>query len=237
MRLKSLLPAMMFFVIVFWPMDKTVEAASNLTPEEAQAIAAEAYVYGFPMVMGYKTMYAYAVDEKSPEYKGPFNHIGCEARVYTSDDKAIVTPNSDTPYCFVWADLRQEPLVLTVPKLEAERFYHWQLIDLYTHNFAYVGTLTTGNGANKFLIAGPNWTGAKPPGINKVMASETDFIFVVVRTQLFSPDDLPQVKKIQSAYKVEPLSASLGNKVPKTPTLPEFPKWVEGAQFYGRFFA
>ena len=228
---------MIAVVIVSWNLAKTAEAANNLTPNEAQVIAAEAYVYGFPMVIGYKTMYAYSVDKKSPEYKGTFNHVGCVARVYTPDDKAVVTPNSDTPYCFVWADLRQEPLVLTVPKLEAERYYSWQLIDLYTHNFAYVGTLTTGNGANKYLITGPNWKGEKPASIDKVIKSETDFVLAIVRTQLFSPDDLPQVKKIQSAYKVEPLSASLGNKVSKTPTLPEFPKWVEGAQFDERFFA
>ena len=64
-----------------------------------------------------------------------------------------------------WMDLRAEPLVLTVPEMEPERFYHFQLIDLYTHNFAYVGTLTTGNGAGKFLIAGPDWDGEKPEGV------------------------------------------------------------------------
>lgn len=237
MRLKSLLAAMIAAVIVFWNLDKTVEAASNLTPSEAQAIAAEAYVYGFPMVMGYKTMYTYAVDKKSPEYKGPFNHVSCEARVYTPDDKAIVTPNSDTPYCFIWTDLRQEPLVLTVPKLEAERYYSWQFIDLYTHNFFYVGTLTTGNGANKYLIAGPNWKGKRPAGINKVITSETDFVLAVARTQLFGSDDLSQVKKLQSAYKLEPLSVTQGQQASQTPTLPKFPKWVEGAQFDERFFA
>ncbi len=237
MRLKTILPAMIALTAVFGFTDKTVTTASNLSPEEAQVIAAEAYVYGFPMVISYKTMYAYSVDKKSSEYKGPFNHVVCEARVYTPDDKVVVTPNSDTPYCFVWADLRQEPLVLTVPKLEAERYYSWQLIDLYTHNFAYVGTLTTGNDANKYLISGPNWKGKRPEGIDKVFKSETDFVLAIVRTQLFSSDDLPQVKKIQSGYKVEPLSASLGKKVSKTPTLPEFPKWVEGAQIDERFFA
>ena len=30
-----------------------------ITPEEAEATAREAYVYGFPMVMGYKTLYTH----------------------------------------------------------------------------------------------------------------------------------------------------------------------------------
>ena len=70
--------------------------SEKVTPEEAQAIAKEAYIYGYPLVMNYKTLYAYTLDKNSPEYKGEFNIKSCEARVYTPEDKAIVTPNSDT---------------------------------------------------------------------------------------------------------------------------------------------
>ena len=209
----------------------------SVTPEEATAIAKEAYVYGFPMVMNYKTIYNYVIDTSNPEYKGPFNHLACDARLFTPEDKAIVTPNSDTPYCMFWIDLRAEPLVLTVPEMEPERFYHFQLIDLYTHNFAYVGTLTTGNGAGAYLIAGPDWDGEKPDGISGVIRSETDFVFNVTRTQLFSPDDLARVKEIQSAYHLQPLSAFLGTEAPPAQPMPDFPEWVEGVQFDERFFA
>ena len=169
-------------------------AQSDVTPEQAQNIAKEAYLYGFPMVMNYKTMWNYAVDKDNPEYKGPFNEVSCEARLFTPDDKAVVTPNADTPYCMFWMDLRAEPLVLSVPKMEAERYYSFQLIDLYTHNFAYVGNLTTGNEAGHYLLAGPGWDGEKPEGITDVIRSETDVIFNVTRTQLFGPDDLEKVK-------------------------------------------
>src|SRR5262245_15722029 len=72
----------------------------------------EAYIYGFPMVMNYGVMHAYFVDKVSGQYKAPFNTIFNEARVFTYQDTAIVTPNSDTPYSFVGMDLRAEPLVL-----------------------------------------------------------------------------------------------------------------------------
>ncbi len=208
----------------------------ELTTDEAKAIATEAYVYGFPMVMNYKTMYTYAIDETSPEYKGPFNQLACVARLFTPDDKAIVTPNADTPYCMFWIDLRAEPMVLTVPEMEPERFYHFQLIDLYTHNFAYVGTLTTGNGAGQFLITGPGWGGEKPEGITDVIRSETGFVFNVTRTQLFGPDDLARVGEIQGSYGLQPLSAFLGTVAPPTEALPDFLTWVEGSQFDERFF-
>lgn len=204
--------------------------------KETRAIAREAYIYGFPMVMNYKTLYQYAVDTESPDYKGPFNEVSCEARVFTPDDKAVVTPNSDTPYCMFWMDLRAEPLVLSVPTMDKQRYYSFQLIDLYTHNFAYIGNLTTGSEAGHYLLAGPGWDGEKPKGITEVIRSETDFIFNVTRTQLFGPDDLDQVRAIQAKYELQPLSAFLGREAPAAPSRPEFPEWDEGAQFDGRFF-
>ena len=137
---------------------------TEVTSAEAQAIAKEAYIFGFPLVMNYKTMWNYAIDKENPDYKGPFNGMSCYARLFTPDDKAVVTPNADTPYCMFWMDVRSEPLVLTVPEMEPNRFYNFQLVDLYTHNFAYVGTLATSNDAGKYLIAGPGWTGRNRTG-------------------------------------------------------------------------
>jgi hypothetical protein len=115
--------------------------------------------------------------------------------------------------------------------MEPERFYHFQLIDLYTHNFAYIGTLTTGNGAGKYLIAGPGWKGQKPEGINEVINCKTDIFFVVVRTQLFNPEDIDNVKKIQDAYDLKGLSAYLGRQTPPAAPKIDFPEWKEGEQF------
>jgi hypothetical protein len=207
-----------------------------VTQQEAEAIAREAYVWGFPMVMNYKGLYSYAVDTEGPEYKGPLNQVSCEARVFTPDDRAVVTPNSDTPYCMFWLDLRAEPLVLTVPDVDADRYYSFQLIDWYTHNFAYVGTLSTGNDAGAFLIAGPGWEGTEPEGIDEVLRSETDLVMVVVRTQLFGPDDLAAVEQIQAEYDLQPLSGYLGTDAPPTSPMPDLPVWEEGAQFDERFY-
>ena len=63
-------------------------ADDAVTPEEARTIAREAYVYGFPMVMNFKTLTNYVLDEQSPEYKGPFNQVACEARLFTPADRA-----------------------------------------------------------------------------------------------------------------------------------------------------
>ena len=190
--------------------------ALTQTPKDAQAIAAEAYVYGFPIVDNYRVMSAYFVDRKSPEYKGPPNRIYNTARVYTPADKAVQTPNSDTPYSFAWLDLRSEPIVLTLPPIEKDRYYSVQLVDLYTFNFAYLGTRATGNDGGKFLIAGPDWTGTAPPGIDKVIRAETQFAFALYRTQLFNPEDIANVEKIQAGYGLELLS-TFAKMEPPTP--------------------
>ncbi len=199
-----------------------------VTPEEMRAIVKEAYIYGFPMVDSYRIFHAYFVDENNAEYKAPLNQIKNMARVYTPADKAIQTPNSDTPYSMLGLNLIAEPMVLTVPKIETGRYFSIQFIDAYTFNFDYAGSRTTGNDGGVFLVAGPNWQGETPEGITKVIKAETEFVIAAYRTQLFNPADLENVKNIQAGYKAEPLSAYLGKPAPEqqqvaftTPLKPE----------------
>ncbi|HEY5850000.1 MAG TPA: DUF1254 domain-containing protein [Lysobacter sp.] len=185
-----------------------------LSAAEAREIARDAYVYGVPMIDQYKTMHAFSIDKNDPQYKGPFNSILNIARVFTPDDTAFVTPNSDTPYSFAGLDLRAEPVVITIPKMEKGRYFVFQLMDLYTFNFDYIGSRTTGNDGGTYLIAGPKWQGETPKGISKVIRSETDLVTVVGRTQLLNPGDLGNIEKIQAGYKIQPLSSFLGTPAP-----------------------
>lgn len=201
------------------------------SPDEARDLARQAWIYGFPMAMNYKTMYEYSVDTSSPEYKGPFNTLGCVARVFTPADRTIVSPNSDTPYCFGWMDLRAEPVVLSVPAMDEGRYYSFQLIDGYTHNFAYVGSLTTGSEAGAYVFVGPDWDGDPPEGFDGVFEVESDFVLAIARTQLFGEEDLPRVVEIQAEYVVQPLSEYLGTEPPPAAPAIDFPVWEDGAEF------
>lgn len=186
----------------------------EVTKEEARQIAKEAYIYGFPMVDSYRIIYAYFVNKNNPEYKVPFNQIEDIPRVYTPADKTVQTPNSDTPYSMLGMDLRAEPLVLTLPVIEQNRYFSVQLVDQYTFNFDYMGSRTTGNDGGIFMVAGPNWNGQTPAGIEKVFKCETEFALAIYRTQLFNPTDIENVKKIQAGYKVQTLSEFLGQPAP-----------------------
>ena len=69
------------------------DGSAELSPEEARGIAKEAYVYGFPLVDGYRILHAYHVDRDNSEYKAPWNQISNVSRVYTPDDTAVVAPH------------------------------------------------------------------------------------------------------------------------------------------------
>lgn len=205
------------------------------TISETKVIAEEGFIYGLPLVMNYAVMNEFAVDTKSRQFKAPFNEINNQHRVATYEDTAVITPNSDTPYSFVWLDLRAEPMVISVPAVEKKRYYSVQLIDGNTYNYGYIGSRATGSEAGNYLVVSPDWKGETPPGIKKVFSSTTPFALTLFRTQLFNPGDIANVEKVQAGYKAQPLSAFL--KQPAPPSAPKIdfvPATTEGikANFY-----
>lgn len=191
---------------------------------EIKAIAEEGFVYGLPIVMNYAVMYDFCVDKDSGQYKGPFNQVANEARVFTYKDTSVITPNSDTPYSMLWMDLRAEPMVISVPAVPKERYYSVMLCDGNTFNYGYIGTRATGTEPGDYLVVGPGWKGRAPAGIQKVFHSSTQFSLAIFRTQLFGPDDMPNVVKVQSGYKAQPLSTYLHQPAPPAASAIQFPK-------------
>lgn len=231
MKVKNLMKLLSFLVVVVTMAacgsnsSKTANESIEATPlDSIKAIAHDAYIYGYPMVDNYRVEYDYYVDSSNKEYKAPWNQIANIARVFTSADKAVQTANSDTPYSWIGYDLRNEPLVLSLPEIEERRYYSVQFIDSYTYNFAYLGSRTTGNKAGTYMLVGPNWKGEAVDGIDKVLKSETEIGVIVYRTQLFNPADIDNIKAIQAKYTVQPLSAFLGKDPVATSTAIEWMK-------------
>jgi hypothetical protein len=100
---------------------------------------------------------------------------------------------------------------------------------MYTFNYGYVGSRATGNVEGCYMVTGPGWVGPTPRGILKVFASETQFSLLIYRTQLFGPDDINNVKKIQSGYTAQPLSAYANTPPPPPAPAINFPAFTEDA--------
>jgi hypothetical protein len=212
--------AMVFMVACNNQQSKTTNNESDKLPiDSVRAIAKEVYIYAYPVIDAYRVQYAYFVDTANVEFKAPLNQIKNIARVFTPEDKAVQTPNSDTPYSLLGMDLRAEPVVIIVPKIEQERYFSIQLVDSYTFNFNYIGSRTTGNNGGAYLVAGPGWKGDTPKGVDKVIRSETELAMAIFRTQLFNSGDLDNVKRVQAGYKVMQLSSFL-KTAPPAPAAP-----------------
>lgn len=201
----------------------------------ARTIAEAGYIYGLPLVMNYGVMNDFVLNRKSGQWKAPFNTLLNTARVFTPRDTAIPTPNSDTPYSMAWLDLRAEPMVISVPDVDPQRYYSVQFCDGNTYNYGYVGSRATGSKAGNYLVVPPRWTGATPAGIDGVFRSSTYFSLVIFRTQLFDAADIDNVKKVQAGYKVQPLARFLGKGEPQPVRhfrFPAFSRERYGTEFF-----
>ncbi|MGD2059750.1 MAG: DUF1254 domain-containing protein [Acidimicrobiia bacterium] len=196
-------------------------------------IAREAYAFFFPMLMGYRFLFGVNLAPGLPSYVAPVNTLDGRPETVDHTSEDVITPNSDTPYSIANLDLRAEPMVLSVPEI-TDRFYHFQLEDLWGHNAHYIGVNTTGTGSGSYLLAGPGWNGEAPEDIDEVFRFETNVVFMIGRTQLFGPDDVEKLGEIMSSYSLRPLSVHLGEQAP--PTEPyEWPVWDDGASRDERF--
>ena len=139
-------------------------AQEQPAPGEVKAIAEEAYLYGFPMIVGYDVLYKYFIDRDSGQFKAPINQIHNEARVFTPKD----TGDQHAQQRHALFDGAARPARRADGAVHARdresRYYDVQLVDLYTDNYGYMGSRTTGNGAGCYLVAGPDWKGRNAAG-------------------------------------------------------------------------
>jgi hypothetical protein len=207
---------------------------TSISNDELEAIAEEAYVYAFPMFMGYRLAYSKYLIPGSPNHvgkpnDGPFG----EAVTLDYSFKDVITPNADTPYSWGMLDLRGGPLVLTVPEVK-DRYYVMQFENLFGYNEHYVGSRATGTDAGSYLLVGPTWKGDLPDGFADTLHFETEIVFLIGRTQLFSPEDKPALAKVMEQYRLEPLAVYNGGEAPELPAV-DWPVWNDEASRDERF--
>lgn len=165
-------------------------------------LAAEAYIYGYPMVYTIEEQIKHANGEH-PLPARPVNVMGY-SDILLGPEIHFVSPNNDTCYMSLDADVTQEPLVLHVPDT-GDRYYVLQFIDAWTNNFAYIGSRATGDKEGFFLLAGPDWQGEIPDGVTLVRAP-TNIFHMVGRYAVSGEADVPEARALMQATWVTPLS-------------------------------
>jgi hypothetical protein len=179
--------------------------AATLTPEEAQAIATDAYVYFYPLItMDITRKQLTNAEPKPGTIEGPMNMFVNIPEFPAADMRAVVRPNFDTLYSSGWVDLTKEPVIVSAPDTNG-RYYLLPMLDMWTDVFASPGWRTTGTGAGDFLVTPPGWTGTVPDGMSHIPAP-TPYVWIIGRTKTDGPADYDAVHKIQAGYKITPLS-------------------------------
>ncbi|HWT11051.1 MAG TPA: DUF1254 domain-containing protein, partial [Roseomonas sp.] len=184
--------------------------AQGAAPGEAEAarIAADAYVFGYPLVtMEMTRRISTNVPNATAQVgRAPMGQFHMSRTYPTAAFRDVTAPNADTLYCTAWLDLGAEPWVVSWPEM-TDRYYLMPMLDGWTNVIAAAGSRTTGNQAQTYVIAGPKFRGATPPGI-PVIRSPTDMMWILGRVYCTgTPEDYAAVHAIQDRMRLQPLSS------------------------------
>jgi len=182
------------------------KSETRLTPTEAQQIAQDAYVYGYPLVTMEYTRRVMTNVRKPAGTRAPMGTIIRVREYPTAAFRDVTAPNADTLYTTVWIDVKKEPWVLSLPDAH-DRYYLFPMLDGWTDVFQVPGKRTTGTGPQKYAITGPSWKGTLPEGV-KEYKSPTSMVWVLGRIYCTgTPEDYAAVHKLQDEISIVPLSS------------------------------
>ncbi len=173
-----------------------------MTPPELEAMAADAYVYGYPLVAGLTMVERFVGGGLGVLPPTPFNRFAHATRQAGPDDD-FGSANNDVLYSVAQLDLSEGPQLLRVPDTGGA-YYVLQFVDAWTANFAYVGSRASGTVAQTWLIVPPDWHGT-PTEPDRVIVAPTTVATVVGRFACTGPEDVPRVRALQDGLTLEPM--------------------------------
>jgi hypothetical protein len=142
----------------------------------------------------------------SGEYSAPVNQFHRIRDFASPDFKNVVRVSRNSLWSTAFLDLDAEPVVFSHPAAKG-RYLVAQVMDMWTDNFASIGSRTTGEQPGDCLIAGPRWHGTPPPGIEATYRCDTRYAWVLVQIAATDDRDFPEVHALQDGLQITPLSA------------------------------
>lgn len=186
------------------PASGAAPAGPALSADEQRAIALDAYLYLYPLVI--MDLTRLQITNMPPGGLGgaPANAFSHMKEFPPGDFRVVVRPNFDTLYSSAWLDLTQGPVIVSAPDT-AGRFYLLPMLDMWTDVFAVPGKRATGTKAGDFAVVPPRWSGRLPRGVTRIDAP-TPHVWVIGRTQTNGPADYPAVHKVQEGLRLTALA-------------------------------
>jgi hypothetical protein len=181
---------------------------------EQVKLAAEAYLYGYPLVYCMQEIARFPAGNSLLGPPVPYNTFGC-ARHLLDPGAKFVSPNNDTLYLIAICDVRREPLVLKVPDTR-DRYYVLQFVDAWSNNFAYIGRRATGTAEQSFMLVHGDSMSDALDGM-QVVHAPTGIFAIVGRVAVNGKDDLAVVHSLQDQFLLTSFSVHQGEAVSKPP--------------------
>ena len=185
------------------------QTTAEITQQEANEIAIEAYVYLHPLLTMDVTRRTLT---NTPE--GRLNQFAHNSAFPEAENREVVRPNFDTLYSSAWLDITEEPMVISMPDTQG-RHYILPIMDMWTDVFVAAGKRTSGTKAKNIALVPKGFTGKLPKGIEAIEAP-TPMMWIINRIQTNGPKDYPFVNGLQEGFKITPLS-QWGKKVALKP--------------------
>jgi hypothetical protein len=172
--------------------------AAPAVNEELKRLAAEVYVFAYPLVLTDVTRQV----ETAKSSLNVFEH----RRSVPDVSAAEANPNADVLYSQAWLDLSKEPVLLSVPDTKG-RYWLIAMLDAWSNVAASLGPRTVGEGKQEIAIVGPRWKGTLPAGVSEVK-SPTEMAWLLGRMQADRKSEQAAVAKLQDQTKLGPLTKS-----------------------------
>jgi hypothetical protein len=137
--------------------------------------------------------------------QAPFNQFDNHRAFPDAKSSKIVGMNVDALYSLANVDVTAEPVVMSVPPMDGNRWWIMQIIDAWNDVPAAPGFRTHGGKGGNFALVGPNFKGTLPSGLEELRV-DTSLIAIGGRTYTAGETDYAAVHKIQDQYKLIPLS-------------------------------
>jgi len=158
--------------------------------------AYEAFIYSYPLLEQVKTV------------NGMFDFMGLEPNVPAMNDKfpmdnvgmPIVAPNLTSMTGGIFIDISDGPVTLQIPEVK-DRYIVYQCIDVFTHNFYYLGTRGNNGRAGQFTFYNKNQKPTENTESTPVLM-EGDHAIIVVRIDIKDRNEINQVREIQNNIKI-----------------------------------
>lgn len=169
---------------------------------------ASVYTWAFPIIENYRMMWEQAVNTEGPLYIGPFNTVHHDLQ------------NMGGCVTTAWLDLRQEPLVITIPPMPDSLYSVMRISDMQTYTMA---EFVQRPGTYVVVRKGKHTVTGKA---DSIIVCESDYVSLHGWTQVRSADTTTTLNALRT-MSIRPASevvtvTALSNIYPVSPAFPPY---------------